>query len=212
MKTALLLSGGLDSTSLASWIRPDLAITINYGQRAADAEIRASIQVCRDLEIPHEIITANCSEIGLGCMSDRQREYHSELSTTQEWWPFRNQLIITIAAARAVVLGARILAIGSVATDVRHKDGTPEFVETMSRLLQLQEGTLRLLAPALGMSTVELIVRSGIPASILAWCHSCHIAPFSCGECPGCVKNKETWDALTNLPTFRNHISNSGNG
>ena len=34
---ALLLSGGMDSIALAFWKRPEIAITIDYGQRAAEA-------------------------------------------------------------------------------------------------------------------------------------------------------------------------------
>ncbi|RUW76172.1 7-cyano-7-deazaguanine synthase, partial [Mesorhizobium sp. M1E.F.Ca.ET.063.01.1.1] len=29
----LLFSGGLDSSALAWWLRPELCVTINYGQR-----------------------------------------------------------------------------------------------------------------------------------------------------------------------------------
>lgn len=49
MKTALLLSGGMDSISIAWWKRPDIAITLDYGQRAAEAEIKAASATCSDL-------------------------------------------------------------------------------------------------------------------------------------------------------------------
>lgn len=39
---ALLLSGGMDSISVAFWKRPEIAISIDYGQRAAEAEITAA--------------------------------------------------------------------------------------------------------------------------------------------------------------------------
>ncbi|RMS14104.1 hypothetical protein ALP72_200017 [Pseudomonas coronafaciens pv. coronafaciens] len=51
MKSALLLSGGMDSLSVAWWKRPDLAITLNYGQLAANAEIAASRAICQHLEL-----------------------------------------------------------------------------------------------------------------------------------------------------------------
>ena len=43
----LLLSGGMDSTSIAWWKRPDVAISVDYGQRAAAAELEAAGAVCR---------------------------------------------------------------------------------------------------------------------------------------------------------------------
>lgn len=45
MTTALLLSGGMDSVSIAWWLRPDVALTIDYGQKPAEAEIDAAGQV-----------------------------------------------------------------------------------------------------------------------------------------------------------------------
>jgi len=36
---AILLSGGLDSIALAYWLRPQIAVTIDYGQRPARAVI-----------------------------------------------------------------------------------------------------------------------------------------------------------------------------
>ena len=42
MKTALLLSGGMDSIAIAWWKRPDIALTLDYGQQAANAEIKAA--------------------------------------------------------------------------------------------------------------------------------------------------------------------------
>lgn len=41
-KTAILLSGGMDSIALAYWKRPEIAITIDYGQKPAAAEVVAS--------------------------------------------------------------------------------------------------------------------------------------------------------------------------
>ena len=48
---------------------------------------------------------------------------------------------------------------------------------------------LRVTVPAIGMSTVELVQRSGIPRGMLAWAHSCHVGNLACGSCRGCVKH-----------------------
>lgn len=47
MKTGLLLSGGMDSLTLAWWKRPDIAFTLNYGQLAAQAEIELRARSAR---------------------------------------------------------------------------------------------------------------------------------------------------------------------
>jgi 7-cyano-7-deazaguanine synthase len=186
MKTALLLSGGLDSTALAYWKRPDIALTLDYGQICAEAEVRASKQVCADLQLPHEILSVDCRELGSG---DLAGSVPHALAPSSEWWPFRNQLLITLAAMRAVTMSVSELLVASVQSDGSHADGREEFFDAIDRVLQLQEGGLRVSAPAIRMTSSELIRASGIPGSILCWAHSCHTSSFSCGNCRGCFKH-----------------------
>ena len=80
MKSALLLSGGMDSTAIAWWKRPDLTITIDYGQKAAEAEKHASSQVAHALGIPHEVITVDCSSLGSGDMAHAAPDSHATTS------------------------------------------------------------------------------------------------------------------------------------
>ncbi|MBM9968417.1 7-cyano-7-deazaguanine synthase, partial [Pseudomonas aeruginosa] len=74
MKTGLLLSGGMDSLTLAWWKRPDIAFTLNYGQLAAQAEIEASRTICQELSIPHHVIQIDCRQLGSGDMAGTQAD------------------------------------------------------------------------------------------------------------------------------------------
>ena len=65
-KKAILLSGGMDSIALAYWLRPEIAITLDYGQRAAEAEIKAAAKVAGALGIEHSVISVDCSALGSG--------------------------------------------------------------------------------------------------------------------------------------------------
>lgn len=185
MKVALLLSGGMDSISLAWWKRPTFAITVDYGQLASQAEIAASTEVCRQLDIEHHLIRIDCRALGSGDMAGAGADRHAPAS---DWWPYRNQLLVTISAMRAITLGANSLLLGTVKSDGSHLDGTQGFVDAMSRLLALQEGQIRVEAPAIAMSTAELVRHSGVPLDLLAWAHSCHKANVACANCRGCNK------------------------
>jgi 7-cyano-7-deazaguanine synthase len=197
MRVALLLSGGMDSIALAWWLRPDLAITIDYGQKPAPGEIRAASAVAAELGIAHEIIRADISALGSG---DLAGVVASSVAPVREWWPFRNQFLVTVAAMRAVTIGIDKLLIGSLRTDAAHRDGSGEFVKALSDLLQLQEGHLILEAPAIEMDGPELLRRSAVPLELLAWAHSCHVSDYACGECRGCRKHYETLEALGQDP------------
>lgn len=194
MKTGLLLSGGMDSIAIAWWKRPLWAVTIDYGQKAAAAEKLAAAQVCHELGIAHDVITVDCSSLGSGDMAHKAADARG---STSDWWPYRNQLLITLASMRAIACEVQTLYIGTVKSDGEsHRDGTPEFVSRMDGLMAFQEGGLRVVAPAIDFTTAELIRIAGVPAGLLAWSHSCHKADTACGDCRGCNKYLATYAEL----------------
>src|SRR5438552_1313960 len=124
MITGLLLSGGMDSVALAYWKRPTHAYTVDYGQAAFQGEYRAAAAIAKALGIEHHSIHADCSSLGSGDMSGKVASKHAPVS---EWWPYRNQLVVTLTAMRALDDGIEELMVGSVRSDSSHVDGTPEF-------------------------------------------------------------------------------------
>lgn len=194
---SLLLSGGVDSVALAFWKRPQVAMTIDYGQRAALAEVNVSQHICSLLEIDHVIIRVDCSSLGSGDMAGLSPLRHAPVS---EWWPYRNQLLATLAGMKAIAIGATEIMLGSVATDASHIDGTLRFYDALNTLMAMQEGALTVSAPALGMTTSELVRTSGIDRGLLSWAHSCHTSILACGNCRGCYKHQQVMGELYQDP------------
>lgn len=184
-RVALLLSGGMDSIALAWMLRPHVSYTVDYGHRAFDGEERAAAEVCRQLGIRHRVLRADVSSLGSG---DLTRTPPALVAPTPEWWPFRNQFLVTVAGMAAIQDAADTIVIGTVFTDDRHADGRPQFLEKLDSVLALQEGGLRLQAPAAHMTTPELVRSAQIPEEILYLAHSCHRASLACGRCRGCMK------------------------
>lgn len=193
MTTALLLSGGMDSCAIAYWRRPELAITLDYGQKPARGEIRAACAICDALQIEHTIIAADISQLGSGDLAGVGAAAHAPAS---EWWPYRNQFLCTLAAMKCHQSGAKKLLIGALKTDGFHADGTSEFVAQMNVLFALQEGELVLEAPAHHLNAAELVTTSNIPRDLLSWSHSCHTSEHACGFCRGCRKHYETMEVV----------------
>jgi 7-cyano-7-deazaguanine synthase len=186
MRDLLLLSGGLDSSCLAIRDRPAAAIVIDYGQRPAAAEAAAAAAVAAATGIPLLQLRADCSAAGAGLLAD------DELVTSSpspEWWPFRNQLVVTLAASVAVQHGYDTVSVATVSTDrERHADGAPAFYAALDQLTAMQEGSIRVRAPAIDMTSDELLASVDIVDDLLIATHSCHVANVACGWCPGCVK------------------------
>lgn len=184
----------MDSLAIAWWKRPQLAITIDYGQNAAEGEKRAAARICDELGIPQEIISIDCGSLGSGDMAESAPH---PAAPTSEWWPYRNQLLITLASMCAIARGIEVLYIGTVRSDGdSHRDGTDGFIARIDELLAFQEGGLHVLAPAIELSTAELVRKARVPASLLAWAHSCHKADIACGNCRGCAKYLATYAEL----------------
>jgi 7-cyano-7-deazaguanine synthase len=189
MSSLLLFSGGVDSAAIAYWKRPDLLLHIDYGQVPAQGELRAARIIASRLNLPLRELRADCSAIGSG---DLAGSLPSLSAPASSWWPFRNQLLVTLGAAVAIHLDVDIMLIGTVASDGLYMDGRPEFIHALNNLLLVQEGGLRLQAPAIHLTASQLVRESGIPCSILAWSHSCHVSDFSCGQCRGCISRYST--------------------
>ncbi len=193
MNTALLLSGGMDSIAIAYWKRPDITLTIDYGQAAANAEIQAASTFCREMGLRHEYIKFDCSNIGIGELSKKSP---LNIAPAPEWWPYRNQLIITLACMKLISYGIKELWTGTIKTDDLYSDGRLDFYCNIKQLISMQEGGIVVNAPAIEMDAVTLINISKIPISLLAWAHSCHTGNYACGICRGCEKHRSVMTAL----------------
>lgn len=189
----LLLSGGLESSALATLLRPPMALTIDYGQKPARGEMWAAGQVCAELGLEHHVLRADCSVVGSGLLAGRESDGQAPVP---EWWPYRNQLLVTLAGAWGISRGINEILIGSVAGDGRHADGTADFYEQLDQLMAFQEGALRVGVPGIEMTSAELIAESGVSDAVLGWTHSCHVSDVACGSCPGCAKRR---DVLTGM-------------
>lgn len=190
---AVLLSGGLDSAALAVWKRPKVAITVDYGQVPAAAELTSARRIAHDLAIEHCVLQVDCAMLGRGVMTGAPPD---SAASTPEWWPFRNQLLITLAVMKLVGTGVTELMLGTVRSDRRHADGRKRFYSAINRLLQAQEYQPRITAPAMGMTSEALVRASGVARSLAGWTHSCQVSVIACGGCSACLKRQRVLEAV----------------
>ncbi len=187
-QTVLLLSGGLDSAALAAWTRPALTLFVDYGQKPREAEARAARAVAAHLNLPFASISLPLTDLGGGLMHD---DTPLPGAPSPEWWPFRNQFLATAGAAVAVQHQLTQVALASVRGDGdRHVDGSAPFYDRLNAVMTIQEGGVQVAAPAIHLSTVELLRTVAAERSFIGWTVSCHRANQPCGDCPGCWKRE----------------------
>src|SRR5262245_60288722 len=121
MKGVAILSGGLDSTvSMAAALQRMkivLALTFDYGQRAAKRERAAAARIARHYAVPHKVIAIPWlgGITGTALVNRKAKIPHNEMSerlAKAVWVPNRNGVFIEIAAAHAESLGANRLITG----------------------------------------------------------------------------------------------------
>ena len=189
---ALLLSGGLESTAIAYWLRPQVAVTVDYGQPSVEGEIRAASTIVKLLSIKHEIIHTS-AYLRLPTRPSR---------TASVWWPYRNQLLLTLAAVCTTERRVGEIYIGLVKGDI-YKDCTPDFIKKVNSLFATQERPVTVTAPARKMTTLELLKKSKIPYNFLGITISCHLSDIPCGQCAGCRKSyqvKKEYKTISSVP------------
>ena len=185
LRRAVLLSGGVDSLCLTYNLRPDIAYTINYGQIPAQREIYVSAFICEKLGIEHRILNVDCSEIGSGNLVNKES---TKNSPSEEWWPYRNQLLITLALMDAIKKDVSELHIASVKSDSFHRDGTSKFYKLMNDLSEYQEAGIKIICKTTEFYSHELVQQFNVPSEYILMAHSCHVSNIACGRCSGCLK------------------------
>lgn len=205
----LLLSGGLDSTTLAVWVaenhpgEPIEAYTFLYGQKHA-VEQDAAREVAAALGLKHHILALD--PIAGSALTDGEvalpegRDLTAITGVAPSYVPARNLLFLARMASVQDAFGPAVLWLG-----VHHDDHTgypdcrPEFVEAADQAVRLgtQHG-LRVQAPFVYWSKADIIrwgLEHGVPYDLT---HSCYQGRRpACGVCDTCQARRAAFAAAS---------------
>jgi 7-cyano-7-deazaguanine synthase len=211
MRAVGLLSGGLDSTVALALVAArrlggvELALTIDYGQRAAAREVDAARRIAERLALPHRVVALPFfRELGGGALLDAELELPRPDRATLDrggravaksadrvWVPNRNGVFIEVAAAFAESLGADAVVVGFNREEAAtFPDNSQGYLEAMNGALAFStRGRVRLASPTASLDKVE-IVRAGsecdAPLDLIWPCYEGGADP--CGTCESCQR------------------------
>jgi 7-cyano-7-deazaguanine synthase len=205
-KAVLLLSGGLDSTTLLAVARRDgfdvHAMTFRYGQRHAN-EIDAARRVAGRFGVQdHVVADIDLRTFGGSALTSdsidvpRDRDV-GERGVPVTYVPARNTIFLAFALAWAEVLGAADIFIGVNALDYSgYPDCRPEYIEAFERMANLAtraatEGSLllRIRAPLINLSKAQIIqlgTSLGVDYAVTQSCYDPDASGAACGHCDAC--------------------------
>ncbi|MDO9539624.1 MAG: 7-cyano-7-deazaguanine synthase QueC [Methanocalculus sp.] len=201
MKAVCLLSGGMDSATLAYYAKnmgyDILPLHITYGQRTESKELRCAEKISRLLgaEPPVVISLDYFRMFGASSLTDPQIAVEGFDESSHErpntYVPFRNANLLAIATSFCEARGADAIFIGVQAGDyIGYPDCRPEFIDAFQQVVDLgtmSDKPIRLMAPFVRMNKTE-ILKEGFALSVPyeeTW--SCYQEDdLACGTCSSC--------------------------
>jgi len=202
----LLLSGGLDSTTLLALATREgyavHAMSFRYGQRhehelQAARAVAAKYGVARHVvaEIDLRVFGGSALTADIDVPKDRDAAQMSS-GVPITYVPARNTIFLSYALAWAEVLGACDIFIGVNALDYSgYPDCRPEYIAEFEKLANLAtragvEGdAVKIRAPLLHLSKREIIdlgTSLGVDYSLTTSCYDPDASGAACGHCDAC--------------------------
>ena len=208
-KAVVLLSGGLDSTTVLAIARAEgfvpYTMTFRYGQRHA-IEIEAARRIAAAFGVAaHEVVDIDLRAFGgsalTGDLAVPKSRSVAEMSTgiPVTYVPARNTIFLSFALAWAEVLGAADIYLGVNAIDYSgYPDCRPEYIAAYEQMANLAtragvEGATRLKihTPLIRLSKAEIIregTRLGVDYSLTTSCYDPDPqSGAACGSCDSCL-------------------------
>jgi 7-cyano-7-deazaguanine synthase len=207
-KAVILLSGGLDSATVAGIAASQsfelYALTFRYGQRHS-CEIEAAGRVADFFSVAeHRIIDMDLTGFGGSALTDTAVEVpkdRDEIVTPNRipltYVPARNTIFLSYALAWAEVLGGFDIFIGVNCTDYSgYPDCRAEFIAAFERLANLataaaveKKGSYKIRTPIINMTKSQIITVGttlGVDYSLTHSCYDPDQQGRGCGRCDSC--------------------------
>ncbi len=205
MKAVILLSGGLDSSTVLYQAKADqfecYAISFDYQQRH-QRELESALQISREVGvIAHQVVKFDLTLWGGSALTDNSLELPRDRSLADmsqdipiTYVPARNTIFLSFALAYAEALNASRIYLGVNALDYSgYPDCRGDYLDAMQEVFRLgtkqgREGQpIEIIAPLLHLKKTEIIElgnKLGVPWQ-KTW--SCYAGgEEACGVCDSC--------------------------
>lgn len=209
MKTIVILSGGLDSTTLLYHLMREghqlHALTFNYGQRH-ERELEAASTICKITQTPQEIVNLASLRplFGSNALTDHELELPSGEYAKETIGittvPNRNMIMLSVAIGRAISLGFDAVAFGAHGgvNDVMYPDCSPEFASAMNAVSHLcDDKPISVLAPFVAWEKSDIVKRGfeiDVPFDKTWSCYEGNDLP--CEACGTCIDRIKAFEIL----------------
>ena len=210
-KAVCLMSGGMDSTTLA-YVAKDmgyeiLALHLNYGQRTEKKERECAKKIADGLHAVDfvEISLDYFTKFGASSLTDMNIEVEEgvlgKADHPNTYVPFRNANLISIATSYCESRDGDAVFIGVQSGDhTGYPDCTPKFIHAMQQVISIGTQTdkaINLLTPFVSMNKTDILregLRLHVPYEDTWSCYSEN--DEACGICSSCLARLKAFAEL----------------
>ncbi|MCC3411195.1 MULTISPECIES: 7-cyano-7-deazaguanine synthase QueC [unclassified Microcoleus] len=215
MKAVILLSGGLDSSTVLYQAKADgcecYAISFDYQQRhRRELESARAIALSAQVKV-HQVVNFDLTQWGGSALTDNQIELPIDRNLAEmsqnipvTYVPARNTIFLSFALAYAETLGAQRIYIGVNALDYSgYPDCRLDYIQAMQEVFRLgtkqgREGeAIKIFTPLIELKKTEIIQlgnKLGVPWTQTWSCYSG--GEKACGVCDSCRLRLAAFDEL----------------
>lgn len=208
MKAVLILSGGVDSSTLLYFLLTKQyrvhALTFFYGQRHAkevDFAKKIALKASEIGSVEHKIVDISSIHelISKGAITGKEgvpEGYYTDQRQRTTIVPNRNMILLAIAAGYAVKIGAKEIYYAAHKSDFIYPDCRKEFVKALDTAIYLGNiwEPVELKAPFVDMTKAEIValgLKLGVPYELTWSCYRGEERP--CLRCGTCVERTEAF-------------------
>ena len=206
-KCIVLLSGGLDSTTVLALAKRDFhifALSFDYGQRHKFELDAAKVIAKKNAVENFQTITIDLKQFGKSALTDdiavpKNQEIGDDIPIT--YVPVRNTIFLSYALAYAEVNNIYDTFIGVNALDYSgYPDCRPEYIGAFEKMANLgtkfSQGSKKITihTPLINMTKSEIILKGHQLGVSYKDTHSCYDPSnegLACGECDACILRKK---------------------
>lgn len=214
-KAVVLLSSGLDSSvNLFEAQQKEevvLALTFDYGQKAARKEVEHSRKLAEYLKVPHKVVSlpwfkdfnkssllVDSEDVPTGSQVDIQSHEQSLQTAKSVWVPNRNGIFLNIGAAFAEALGAKLVIPGFNAEEATtFPDNSEAFMKELTRSLSFSTANqVEVHCYTVNLQKTEIVKRGALLKMPWHLLWPCYFSKEKwCGECESCLRSKRAFAA-----------------
>ena len=206
-KAIILLSGGLDSTTVLAIAKSQgydcYAMTINYQQRHS-SELKAAKKIANLYSVKDfKIVDINLSWLKSSALTNKEINIpeNSPTGIPVTYVPARNTIMMTLALAWAETINSQDIFIGVNSIDYSgYPDCRPEYIESFQKMANLAtkagiEGSkIKIHTPLIKLTKSQIIregIKNKVDYSMTISCYQASENGLACGKCDSCKLRKD---------------------